>query len=296
MKKAFTVDVSDADALAKFSALSVDFREPKKTSSDSFLCPALYGPDVLQLRIPNAKIVRVIAGKGSATILLKVSSRVVKMLMEFDERCLSAALNNTDSWFMHKMNPALIEDFFKGSTEVNTKGQGIVARFKLACAEGDILPNLNVDAAYDIALRLSGLQFRKQNFCALWKLTQAKASAVQQPQDDKKKQDRACMILDVDEDDDSAASSSDGESDVELLQPSHEDIDQMINDLGTEMERLDAHHNALIKHHKDCIGQLKLLRQKLSKVRSSAKPAERLADVNAIADAFSVFCSSTGSV
>jgi Family of unknown function (DUF5871) len=287
MKKHISVDSAEGARALDVSAIG--FREPKKVSSDAFVCTGFVAPngDGLQLRVSEASVLRVTASKSSATIIVKVPKFATRLLAALDEHSVSEAMRNTDAWFMHKMSPTLIEDFYKPSTEVNSKGQGgIAARFKLVLSDTDIIPNLSSEVTYDMTIRLSGLQFRKQNFCLVWKLVQAKpAKAAAAP--NKHGKVTSCMFGDDDADDDSDdASSTATNNDDDLIEPDAEDIERMVADIAATLDAIDGKCAADLKRCKEISARSKSLHQRFGKIQMQHTKGQRysLEDLNHLSD------------
>jgi hypothetical protein len=252
------IDVSSETTSVNLSTLS--FAEPKSCGKDAcLLCAATFvhdgKPDSLTIRIPNAKIVRLATQKGSATVQVKINKPATKFMVGLDERCLHVALEKASVWFMHKVKTALIEDFFKPSTEVSNIADGITVRYKLAVAEDDMVPTLTEGHAYDLTLRLLGLQFRKQHFSALWSLTSVKGVSKK----------HAADVTFVPADDASSGEPEDaGFTDDDIIADiAKDDIVAMCKDTRVAIEQSEARHAEQLKIHKTALSSLKIMKQKL---------------------------------
>lgn len=277
------LDASDASSLSSFDAAQcIAFQEPKKMSRDCCICHASISShqtpnskphatkshaSSLVLNIPRARLVRTLKTKDSVTLLVKTTKSVHKCLMGIDDWSLTSAMEHSEKWFMHNVNASLIEDFFKGSVEVDCRTGTRVARFKLYVNPDDdglLTPTMTIGREYSLSLKFVGLQFRKQNFAAVWKLVEATDV------DDADDADTKLMISSDDDDE---------EDDVEPIDepcPMPQDMVDMINDMKLKIEELHAHHASLI--------------ERLSDLRDRLCGTPSVHDVNDAADALAEIC------
>ena len=273
-----TVDITDAAALQQVDIRSITFSEPKTISRDTCVCStqmpkgASTAPDALVVRIPGAKILRMSSQKGSATVLTKVNKAALNFIMALDDVCLNAAMNKASEWFMHKIKTSLIDDFFRPSTEASSKAHGgVAARFKLLLSEDDMVPNLVEGMSYDMTMKFVGLQFRKQHFCALWKIAGIKHA------DAKVKVDFVEDDLDDDDDDSRDAAFTDDDL---LSQFTMDDIRNMVHDLRASMDALEAYHAAEAKKHKAVLASLKAMKLRLGGIDTGSEQQNDISSSN----------------
>ena len=269
-KNVIILDAGDASQLSAFDAAQrIAFQEPKKTSRDSCVCQAVMlsskanaTAKSMVLNVPSARLLRTLKNKDSITLVVKVPKCVQRLLLNLDGHCLSSAVQQSDKWFMHNINASLIEDFFKGSVEVDCMTGSTVARFKLHLGDEDALqPTMAVDRDYSLSLKFVGLHFRKQHFAALWKLVMADDVTV--PDID---------IIHDDEYDDT------DDEDEKLICP----LPQDMVDMAAEMrERVTVLHD----HHVAVASRLSELAQRLSIATMT------MADFNEVSDALAELCS-----
>jgi hypothetical protein len=258
------LDALDEASVRAFDCARIGFSDPKKQGRDAYLCPAYVEPSSqLQMRL-HLHVLRVLpTTKDTVSIVARVPRHVTKFLSVFDEHCLDAALQNTDRWFMHSMTRALIEDFFKASTEVSSRDKGIVARFRVALSDTEMVPMVHDGTSYDMTFKCMGLQFRRQTFAALWKITSC-SSIAQQP--------LAFQSPDgeVDEDDDADS------QDCDLILPGQEELHGMLADMEASLRVLRQEHSARSQFHAGIVEQADLL---LGRVQAAAvAPTVRLVD------------------
>lgn len=248
------VDISSSNLSYDFSA--VCFSEPKNVSKDTCICAASIRNnktcDGIVIRMPSSHIIRVSVQKGSATIHAKINKPAIKFIMSLDDRCLTSAVENASEWFMHKVKSSLIEDFFKPSTEVNTKTDGVVARFKLILSEEDMVPNLLEGGYYDLSMKFVGLQFRKQHFCALWQIVSVT------PVDEPRVSHTSTKLAFLDDE-------SDDEDDI-LAQISLDEINTMVHDLQKSLDDVDKGIASKMKELKASSASVKGMKQRLADV------------------------------
>jgi hypothetical protein len=91
--------------------------------------------------------------------------------MALDERVIEVAKNSVDAWFLHRMDPDLVEEYYRGNSATDIR-HGIVARFVV---EGTC--KLEVGGAVDLTMQFHGVQFRRQYFTATWKLVSSVPAA-----------------------------------------------------------------------------------------------------------------------
>lgn len=258
-QKSASIDIT-GEAGASFAFDTLSFAEPKNVSKDTCICAAtLKGKaDGLVIRMPAARVVRVSLQKGSATVQTRVNRAAIRFIMGLDERCLASAMANASEWFMHKVKSSLIEDFFRPSTEVTNKTDGsVVARFKLAISDEDLVPNILEGQYYDLGMKLVGLQFRKQHFCALWKLVAlGGADAASVP-------GAALERLSFIDDSDDEMISGICDDDV-ISQITQEDIRTMVSDIDGLLQVQEARLAEENKRLKSSLASVKSMKQRLS--------------------------------
>ena len=133
-------------------------------------------------RDAHTAFVRVV-GAGSRRMAMRGLDAFSEFLIALDARVLEVAQTHTDSWFMHKMNADLVEEYYRGCAGSAAQARFVLAAeslppdLLLACSGGVPPPLL------DLQLTLVGLQFRAQYFTCVWKLTHARLSPTSIPQD-----------------------------------------------------------------------------------------------------------------
>ena len=145
---------------------AVRFTPPRQSSStnggEACLARAYVMPARCALRIafPGCRIVKV---RGQ-TVHARAPREALDLLMSLDERVIEVAKNSVDAWFLHRMDPDLVEEYYRGNSATDIR-HGIVARFVV---EGTC--KLEVGATVDLVMQFHGVQFRRQYFTATWKL------------------------------------------------------------------------------------------------------------------------------
>jgi hypothetical protein len=142
------------------------FTPPRQTNStdggEACLARAyvMPGRSALRVAFPSCRIVKV---RGQ-TVHARAPREALDLLMSLDERVIEVAKNSVDAWFLHRMDPDLVEEYYRGNSATDIR-HGIVARFVV---EGTC--KLEVGAAVDLTMQFHGVQFRRQYFTATWKL------------------------------------------------------------------------------------------------------------------------------
>jgi hypothetical protein len=224
----------------------------------------------MHVKLPYVRVVKISVQKGTATLLLQTSNSVVRFLTALDARCLRCALDNSNSWFMHRIKSDLIEDFFRPSTELlatdapsseDGAGSTIAARLKVQLPDGELaVPNIKEGQAYEMNLKLLGLQFRKQHFCVVWKLLAAKKVSA-------KKASPPVAFLEDEEGAGSAAATTD--DDILLAGfSSKDDFTAILDGIGMTLSAREAEHLQHVKDHKAALAHVKGLRQRLSSIQA----------------------------
>ena len=129
------------------------------------------------------------------------------------------------------------------------------------------VPHPEVGHDLDMTVRLVGLQFRRQNFCLVWKLVAARAVP-----------SLAGMTF-VDSGDEHEAE-EDAPSDEELLRPSADDVAAIVSDLD---RRLGVFEGEAASRAKAC----KALRQRLARLRDKKRGSDAcfsLKELDSLAD------------
>jgi len=251
--KGHAIDITTEASATSFDMATLAFSEPKNAGSDTCVCVSV--PNVA-VKVARARVVRLTAQKKSATLLVKVNKVATKFMLAFDEQCLGIATSHASEWFMHKVNPSLIEDFFRPSTEVNAKSDGsIVVRFKLVMSDDDLVPSLSAGSDYDLTLKLVGLQFRKQHFCAVWKMASSSAAA-EQPSDR-----FGFIVQGLDSADDDTDTDARVTDDDLLEQLSLDEVTSMIGTIRASVETMEAHHTEELRRHRTTLSHVKTVRQ-----------------------------------
>lgn len=124
------------------------------------------GRSSLRLTFPSCRIVKT---RGN-TLHVRTSRAALDLLMTLDERIIEVAKNSVDAWFLHRMDPDLVEEYYRGNSATDIK-HGIVARFVVDAAE--LSSQCTVGCPLDLTMQFHGVQFRRQYFTAVWKLIQA---------------------------------------------------------------------------------------------------------------------------
>lgn len=251
---------------------AVSFAEPSHTGKETCLCPldTAHGA-AMHVKLPYVRVVKIAVQKGTATLLLQTSNSIVRFLTALDARCLRCALDNSNSWFMHRIKSDLIEDFFRPSTELlatdapastdGACGSTIAARLKVQLPDGELgVMNIKEGQAYEMNLKLLGLQFRKQHFCVVWKLLAAKKVAA-------KKAAPPVAFLEDEEGAGSAATTTD--DDILLAGfSSKDDFAAILDGIGMTLSAREAEHLQHVKDHKAALAHIKGLRQRLSGIQA----------------------------
>ncbi len=278
-KNVITLDASDASSLSSFDASkSITFQEPKKISRDSCICLAnvtssgsrTAGTKSFVLNIPRTRLVRTLKSKDSVTLIVNVAnvakSHVHKFLLSLDQWSLTSAMEHSDKWFMHNMNASLVEDFFKGSVEMDCRTGSVVARFKLYIADDDALvPTMTVGRDYSLSLKFVGLQFRKQNFAAVWKLQVANDVTTEAKNE--------FIIVDTDDD----VSEKNDDDDDEIIGPMPQEMLDMVAEMQCKIAEKHARYTSIATTLSDL--SQRLSQPSLLTIGNVNEVADALADI-----------------
>ena len=160
---------------------AIRFAPPKEDGESSDACVAkayvMPGRAALRVALRGCKVVRVRESrKNVPTVHFLCGRHELEMLMALDERVVAIAKTSIDAWFMHKMNPDLVEEYYRGNTETDIK-HGIVARIVI---DGKLAKRMASpsETPVDVTLRLVGVQFRRQFFTPVWKIVSAEPSSI----------------------------------------------------------------------------------------------------------------------
>lgn len=272
-----------------FDVNRIAFLEPRNKSSDTCICDAyVTSPSTmdgqppttnttkrktaLHVKVGCAQIVKSSSSvKGCVTLLARVPKAVLDAAAQLDARFLQAAVSGTDGWFLHKMNPSMVEDFFRPSVELFGPRREVVARFRILTSSEDLVPALAVDGHYDLTLKLVGLLFRRQQFCAAWRIVAANATSN--------------VLMMSDDDDESTSPDYDADEVRELLRPSPEDIVQALAGFAQNLSAQQQRHSLAVQSHKAALGQIKSLSQRVAALMERPGAPSAPAEMDALSEA-----------
>jgi hypothetical protein len=158
--------------------------------------------------MPAVRIVRIAESRRNVTtIYARVPSPVLRFLLELDARVVDAAKTNVDAWFANNLSAQLVEEYYRGSSASDRQEGCVLARFVV---EGRMPPALSVQGGeqprspMQLALTLSGIQFRRQYFACVWKSAEATPCSTQAAAefDKARARPRSCVPLFSDDDQD----------------------------------------------------------------------------------------------
>jgi hypothetical protein len=175
--KVFEVVVSHEDRSRSEAAMAaLRFTPPRQLNAaangggEACLARAYVMPGRMALRLtfPACRVVKV---RGQ-TLHVRTSRTALDLLMMLDERVTEVAKSSVDAWFLHRMDPDLVEEYYRGNSAIDSR-HGIVARFVV---DAQLQQQLD-DAPLDLTMQFHGVQFRRQYFTAVWKLIKAVPAA-----------------------------------------------------------------------------------------------------------------------
>jgi hypothetical protein len=177
-QKAVLVDVEKYDDNFDFDTLS--FAKPKVVAGESDdVCVSKGtldgGKTGFRIRVRRLKTARVVEGrKNSHTVFARANRAATAFMIALDARIVDATRSNVGTWFMNKIEPDLVEDYYRGSTATDAK-HGVLTRFVV---EGK-LPTLMTSetGGCEVVLQLTGIQFRRQYYTLVWKVVSAAPTA-----------------------------------------------------------------------------------------------------------------------
>lgn len=252
---------------------------PREISDGSDVClarayvvPARVG---MRVRIRCCKIARVTdSRKNTTTIFLRGHKEARRFMMDMDARITDITKNNIDAWFMHKISPDLVDEYYRSSTTADHLGVIVRAVIvdgtnKLSAISGAF----DGGASVDLHMQLLGVQFRRQYFAPVWRLLGAEVSKEQPPPVRRKRQpafnDGPLFSEDEEDGDDDADEDVDDDAAAPCAEECAELRQQLVSRLINEMSQADEHaHN---------------MRELIDRIESSA--IDDIATLDAVSDA-----------
>jgi hypothetical protein len=216
------------------------------------------GRSPLRLRIAGCQVVKVTESrKNCCTLYLRPVGEASKkpkhqtltrFLMGLDARVLEVAKANVDAWFQHSMNADLIEEYYRGNTST-LLDHGVVAR---VVVDGRLPQEvLSHGKVLDLRVQLVGVQFRRQYFTCIWKLTSADVLPPRSA--------HVMPFLIGSDDEDTCSDFGDDDVDGELEEESGPTPDEYLEMRAGLRERL----HALQREYARTLGALESLAQRL---------------------------------
>jgi hypothetical protein len=103
----------------------------------------------------------------------------IRLLLALDAHITDVVKTNTDTWFAHKMNVDLIDEYYRGCMTVLPGGKcGVRIAFDGGSSDDSALRALqdasgDPNVAVDVLLQFVGLRFHQQYFTCVWRLLEA---------------------------------------------------------------------------------------------------------------------------
>lgn len=139
----------------------------------------------------------VVNDPASDDITLKIKN--ADKILEYDAKCIEAAVANSESWFSKKITEDVIQTYYQSSYDsdtqelevqsvLNKNGKPAVAFFS---ESKELIEGIESGTNCNVLVQLDGLWFLRKTFGPVWRLVQARVRRVAEPV--------KCLIQDEDE-------------------------------------------------------------------------------------------------